>query len=119
MSNFIEDARTDLKGLLTGYTVHEYRPEKVSAPCIVIEPQDQYLVPGQTRGEWRVSMTLTCLIATSTNKTATQRMDETISNVIETLRGEWTVTGVSTGIITVNEYDHLAALISINTNIHK
>jgi hypothetical protein len=42
--------RADIKTLLTpaGYTVHDHVPAQINGECIVIEPADNYVLPGDT-----------------------------------------------------------------------
>lgn len=115
MTNFLAEARADLSELLDGYKVHEVRPESIpNPPCIVVEAQDTYVTPSNVFGDWNVNLALTCVIETATNKRVIYKGDELITDVIERLRGHWTVQSVSSQMISFDDGETYLYAPSIN-----
>lgn len=117
MSNFIEEARTELAALFPDYKVHSFRPEGSTPPYIAIEPRDPYLVPGRAFTDWTINVSLTYVGRTATNQKATEDLNQVISEVIEAVRGEWEVDGVTAGLLDVNESTYVSASIQVHTSI--
>jgi hypothetical protein len=117
MTNFIEEARSELVDLLSDWKVYPFRPEGATPPCIFIEPRDPYLEPGTAYRDWRMSVSLTYVGQTATNKKATEDLDQVISEVIEAVRENWSVDSVSAGLLDVNESTYVSAAINIHTQL--
>jgi len=119
--SFLSDARVSLKALLEGggYRAYDYRPDRLSPPAAVIEYGDPYLVPGQTFREWSVSLQLVAIVAPATNQKSTELLDEAIADLVELLRGEWTVQSVRPVFTDVGDKAYLAAEIQIQNQLTK
>jgi hypothetical protein len=116
VTDFLSEARSDLKAVLAGYKVHEYIPESINANSILIEPQDPYVVHGSS-SNWDINFTLTYLVDTAVNKRVTAKADGVIVEIVERLRGEWTVQSVSVNLITFGEDENAVRFYAAVFNI--
>lgn len=119
----IYSVRADLKDLLSpaGYTVHDHVPNQVNGECVVIEPADNYVLPGDTFDpndvETRHYVWLFVELR-SDNETATNALDNMLANVVPILatsahaivattqpgpqtNGEWLAQGVRLTVETI------------------
>lgn len=119
--NFLSESRAELKALLEadGYRTHDYRPDRVTPPIVVVEYGDPYLVRGQTFDDWQATFQLVAIVAPATNQRATEQLDQTICDLVEALRGHWVVESVRPVHVDVGDKKYLAAEIQIQSHLTK
>jgi hypothetical protein len=84
MTNEITAAKVEFKLDLAaaGVTVLDYVPERVTPPVVIINAGTPYLVPSSIGAEYVLSLELVLVAQTATNKTATEKLDELLEQVI-------------------------------------
>lgn len=70
---------------VTGFQVYDHVPERLVAPCAVIEPADPYLTDDEQPFEsMRVNYTITLVAREGTNAKATSNLDALVNALIDT-----------------------------------
>ena len=68
-----------------GIKVLDYVPERIVPPIVIVNVASPYLTPNTISREFVMSLELVAIAATATNKQATEKLDELISDVIVAL----------------------------------
>lgn len=88
--NPITQARQDVKAALAALenvSVHDHLPERLHTDAAaVVTPGDPYVVPGQTFGEFKISLNVTVMSRLSDSPVVTQALDELIADALEALK---------------------------------
>lgn len=89
MTNEITAAKVEFKLDLVagGLNVQDYVPERIVPPIVIINSGVPYLRPTSLSREYTLNLELVCVAATATNKQATEKLDELLESVINTLPG--------------------------------
>lgn len=89
MTNEITAAKVEFKLDLAaaGVTVLDYVPERITPPIVIINPTAPYLVPSSIGAEYTLGLELVLVSEKATNKTATEKLDELLEQVILALPG--------------------------------
>ena len=121
--NAVGQAREDLAGLLREHLdrpVCAHVPERVTAPCVVIEPGGPWLEPSDRAGWWLVAFDVLPVVAHTTNAAATSALDQAVAETVMAIgqSAQWWVTESGPPeVLTYNGVPHLCAPITVRTEI--
>lgn len=89
MTNEITAAKVEFKLDLVagGLNVMDYVPERIVPPIVIINSGVPYLRPSSIGAEYTLNLELVLVAATATNKTASEKLDELLEQVIVSLPG--------------------------------
>jgi len=118
MTNEITAAKVEFKLDLVagGLIVSDYVPERITPPIVIINNGSPYLTPVSISKEYTLNLELVLVAATATNKTATERLDALLQDVIQALPGYARM--ISAGQpynLQTNNTEYLA--VSVNTDV--
>jgi len=120
MSNEITLSKQEFKLDLdtAGITVLEYVPERIVPPIVIMNSASPYLTPNTLGREYILSLELVCVASTATNKQATEKLDEAITDVLNAMPRYARVTRVNEPYeMQTNNASYLAANISVELEI--
>lgn len=101
-----------------GLKVLDYVPERIVPPIVIINVASPYLTPNTISREFVMSLELVAVAATATNKQATEKLDELISDVITSLPGYANLRNVLAPYnMQTNNAEYLAANIYVDIYI--
>lgn len=101
--------------------VLENIPELISPPCIFITEGTPLLETNSEHfGGLSVTLTVTAVIAPTTNALAIERMDDVVDTLVTGLMGDWPVIEVDTytSVTTADNQRYLAAKFDVTTPLH-
>jgi len=120
MTNEITISKAEFKLDLeaAGIKVLDYVPERIVPPIVIINSASPYLTPSSLGNEYILALELVCIAATATNKQATEKLDETIANVLNAMPRYSRVLRVNEPYnIQTNNAEYLSANISVELEI--
>ena len=85
--NTVTEFRTAVADCLreAGFKAFEYVHEKPVAPCVLVVPDDPYLVGGSTFGSFQIRLTVALIPAKGINKQRAEELDEMLVRAITAL----------------------------------
>ena len=99
-----------------GLIVSDYVPERITPPIVIINNGTPYLQPSSISKEYTLNLELVCVAATATNKTASERLDALLQDVIQALPGyARMITAGQPYNLQTNNTEYLA--VSVNTDV--
>lgn len=78
----------------TGLTVYPNVPNRMSPPCIVLRPAEQWVTSGDTFGAWLVSYVLTLYVKYQDYDRVTSSIEDALPDVLDALGDDWGVNGI-------------------------
>ena len=120
MTNEITISKAEFKLDLeaAGIKILDYVPERIVPPIVIINSASPYLTPSSLGNEYILALELVCIAATATNKQATEKLDETISLVLNSMPRYSRVLRVNEPYnMQTNNAEYLAANISVELEI--
>jgi len=120
MTNEITISKAEFKLDLeaAGIKVLDYVPERIVPPIVIINSASPYLTPSSLGNEYILALELVCIAATATNKQATEKLDETIANVLNAMPRYSRVLRVNEPYnMQTNNAEYLSANISVELEI--
>jgi hypothetical protein len=120
MTNEITISKAEFKLDLeaAGIKVLDYVPERIVPPIVIINSASPYLTPSSLGNEYILALELVCIAATATNKQATEKLDETIAQVLNAMPRYSRVLRVNEPYnMQTNNAEYLSANISVELEI--
>ncbi len=114
----ISETRAALATLIedAGVTCLEYIPERVTPPIAIMEPTSDWVVSGETYGEYRIGYDVTLVTQTASNNKATGDLDTMVDDVLAAVAeapGFYCGSVSSPTVLAVNNAEYLSAAMTI------